>query len=266
MDKLFYLPDHPQAALSPHLPVVLLQISSALSHIFPDIRLDACKLVHLLIQHAPTHVIGDWPKGGNNILEGLRLALGLGEDKASSRLSAAGKLVVLQALLAYLSAALGDKKKHGATAIFGEWLEKDEELGQDTVKETTIGQIANASDIMETGYSVGIREQALSFPGEKEWDLGGLGIEYLGPQEQPIMKVLSVSRPHISYIGSDLNSSNFTCSYTHFYYPPSWKPHLPLFRPRLAHLFPTVRQPLVIFRSRSAVSLPRSTRFLQNLS
>jgi pre-rRNA-processing protein IPI1 len=46
----------PQSILTPHLPLLQLQTSSALSHIFPEIRLDAARLVHLFLEQIPTHI------------------------------------------------------------------------------------------------------------------------------------------------------------------------------------------------------------------
>ena len=98
----WYIPANPYSLLQPHLPLLLLQTSSALSNIFPEIRLDAAKLVHLLLQHVPSQVTAGWPaasldcassskaaldgasSGESTILEGLRLALGLGGEKATS--------------------------------------------------------------------------------------------------------------------------------------------------------------------------------------
>lgn len=107
-----------QASLTPHLPLLLLQTSSALSHIFPDIRLDAARLVNLFLEHIPTHVTSSWPSSNSTILEGLRLTLGLGGDKAgastqSGRLGAQGKVVALRTILAFVRAALDNEVKAG---------------------------------------------------------------------------------------------------------------------------------------------------------
>lgn len=98
------------------MPLLLLQTSSALSHIFPEIRLDAARLVSLFLEHIPAHVTTSWPASDSTILEGLRLTVGLGgggDKTQSGRLGAAGKLVILRTILSFLRTALHD---HGSGA------------------------------------------------------------------------------------------------------------------------------------------------------
>lgn len=59
-----------------------------------------------------------WPSSNSTILEGLRLTLGLGGDKAgastqSGRLGAQGKVVALRTILAFVRASLGDNEANG---------------------------------------------------------------------------------------------------------------------------------------------------------
>lgn len=85
----WYLP-LARSVLSPHLPMLALLTSSALSHIFAEIRLDAAKIVSLLLEHdmlARTD--------SNGILQGLCLALG-------SNPPAKHKLVYLNAIEQYV--------------------------------------------------------------------------------------------------------------------------------------------------------------------
>lgn len=85
-------------------------------------RLDACKVVEILLDTHPAEVIGSWPApstgggvagsgSGSTIFEGLRLAAGLGGEKGAStqggfRLTAASKLVILRAIGTFIAKAL----------------------------------------------------------------------------------------------------------------------------------------------------------------
>lgn len=129
----WYLQRLGRAAIPPHAQLLLLQTSSALSHIFPEIRLDACRLIELLLDVVPDEVVGQWPfsaamTGGsgvkgkepassgsssldNTILEGLRLAAGIGGRAGEGghngqQMLPSSKLVVLRALEGFVTAAL----------------------------------------------------------------------------------------------------------------------------------------------------------------
>lgn len=112
---------------------LLLQASMGLSHIYHDIRVDSCRLVQLLLLHAPQAVVGSWPSnagsggnahstnGGNGatsqsnenrILDGLRLVAGIGGRAGEGgqnglNLLPGSKLVILDTLLAFVRAGLG---------------------------------------------------------------------------------------------------------------------------------------------------------------
>lgn len=143
----WYLARLPPLALSPYLPLIQLQISSALSHIFPAIRIDACKLVELLLETHADDVVANWPAkspekntvvsavptSGSTIFDGLRLSAGLGEEKGASsqggfRLTAGSKLVILRTIKTFVSRAL-ESSAHGdignetgpAKPKLGEW-------------------------------------------------------------------------------------------------------------------------------------------------
>ena len=109
----------------------MLQTSSALSHIFPEVRIDACHLVSLLLSIAPAAVVSTWPypksaletssqtAEENTILSGLRLAAGLGGQAGEGgamgqTLLPASKLVVLKTILAFVRAGL---KKQGLVSV-----------------------------------------------------------------------------------------------------------------------------------------------------
>ncbi|KAL7419747.1 rRNA processing protein [Cryptotrichosporon argae] len=129
----WYIPALPTTALAPYLPLLQLQLSSALSHIFPEIRIDACRLVSLLLEHAPAAIVGAWPHsaavagtdGGSTVFEGLRLAVGLGTDGPVAGFGAPAKLVVLRTVLAFVSHALAPLHAEGsarpAAAPVYEW-------------------------------------------------------------------------------------------------------------------------------------------------
>jgi pre-rRNA-processing protein IPI1 len=121
----WYLARLPGVALSPYLPLLQLQISSALSHIFPGVRIDACKLVELLLETHAGEIIAKWPAkapeaattasavptSGSTIFDGLRLSAGLGEEKGASsqggfRLTTGNKLVILRTIKTFIARAL----------------------------------------------------------------------------------------------------------------------------------------------------------------
>lgn len=146
-----------QTVLTPHLPLLLLQTSSALSHIFPEIRLDACKLVALLLEHVPTHVVGSWPAststassskntldGGNIILEGLRLAVGLGGEKGASstmgKLGSTGRLTTLSTLLSFTKCAL-EKDMVDTDGIFADWVPGSEGKGKGRAVDVSLNTV-----------------------------------------------------------------------------------------------------------------------------
>lgn len=129
----WYLSRLPAVALSPYLPMLTLQIASGLSHIFPAIRLDTCRIVLLLLEQHADGLIGTWPSrppstntlvGTSTVFDGLRLAAGLGEEKGNAgyRLSGANKLVILRTLRTFISHALErDSGSKSDKAILGQW-------------------------------------------------------------------------------------------------------------------------------------------------
>ncbi|SJL05680.1 uncharacterized protein ARMOST_09016 [Armillaria ostoyae] len=108
--------------LIPHAPTLLLFTSSAQTHIFPEIRIDAIKVLDLLLIYIPEPVISGWNQGGDKhgarVLEGylglLNAGTKFGENDgpiratstASVVLTAASKLVVLRSLATFLRQAL----------------------------------------------------------------------------------------------------------------------------------------------------------------
>ncbi|BEJ12214.1 hypothetical protein CspHIS471_0206740 [Cutaneotrichosporon sp. HIS471] len=127
----WYLSRLPPLALSAYLPTLTLQISSGLSHIFPAIRLDTSRLVLLLLESG-ADIVGPWPAkppstsslvGSAGVFDGLRLAAGLGEDKASAgyRLDGKGKLVILRTIRGFIQRALEPAEEKGEESGFGTW-------------------------------------------------------------------------------------------------------------------------------------------------
>ncbi|KAK0198378.1 hypothetical protein F5146DRAFT_1218993 [Armillaria mellea] len=115
-------PRIPKEQLIPHAPTLLLFTSSAQTHIFPEIRIDAIKVLDLLLIYIPEPVISGWNQGGDKhgarVLEGylglLNAGTKFGENDgpiratstASVVLTAASKLVVLRSLAIFLRQAL----------------------------------------------------------------------------------------------------------------------------------------------------------------
>ncbi|WVR06282.1 hypothetical protein IAU60_003312 [Kwoniella sp. DSM 27419] len=187
----WYLPLMPVAALSPHLPLLVLQTSSALSHIFPEIRLDACKLVHLLLTHVPNHVVGSWPHQPSNILEGLRLAVGLGGEKGVNsqigRLTGGAKLVTLRAMAEFVRKGLKIQEGQNGEYLEG-WIES--RLGDDRAPLRSVTAEPTLEDLRMEGWVAGG-----SWDLEKEvdnaWELGRLGAQGSNEDDDSVISVLS---------------------------------------------------------------------------
>ena len=177
---------HVQATLSPHLPLLLLQTSSGLSHIFPEIRLDSCKIVRVLLEHVPAHIVGSWPNistgatensgesGKNTILEGLRLALGLQGDTGSSmsKTGHQGRLAALETMLAFLRNALdaqAGEDQQGASSSASLFGRKQARRGSTKGKERAADRPIFSPGAY--GYLLG---QSLDGAAEAGWEVGGL--------------------------------------------------------------------------------------------
>ncbi|TFY52738.1 hypothetical protein EVJ58_g9842, partial [Rhodofomes roseus] len=118
------LPQIPQEDLVPHSPVLLLFTTSAQTHIFPEIRIDAIRFLDLFLEHIPDIVTEGWAQSsgshGRRVLEGYLGVLNAGTifgeggdtgpvqatSVASVVLSASSKLVVLKSLSSFLNCAL----------------------------------------------------------------------------------------------------------------------------------------------------------------
>ncbi|KAH9944068.1 uncharacterized protein BXZ73DRAFT_39165 [Epithele typhae] len=116
----------PQDDLIPHSAVLLLFTTSAQTHIFPEIRIDAIRFLDVCLEHIPEVVTEGWMRMGSSshgrrVLEGYLGILNAGTifgeggadtgpiqatSTASVVLSSASKLVVLRSLASFLSHAL----------------------------------------------------------------------------------------------------------------------------------------------------------------
>ncbi|KAI0080104.1 hypothetical protein K474DRAFT_1727562 [Panus rudis PR-1116 ss-1] len=128
------LPRIPKDDLLPHSPTLLLFTTSAQTHIFPEIRIDAIRFLDILLEYLPDVVVEGWSQGaaghGRRVLEGYLgvlnagTAFGQGSDTgpvqatstASVILSPGSKLVVLRSLSTFLRHALSDPK-HGTASL-----------------------------------------------------------------------------------------------------------------------------------------------------
>jgi pre-rRNA-processing protein IPI1 len=75
--------------LTPHSPIILLFATSAQTHIFPEIRLDAVRFIDLFLDFMPQIVVQGWEEPGNT--NGKRVLDGyLGFLSAGSKFGEAG--------------------------------------------------------------------------------------------------------------------------------------------------------------------------------
>ncbi|KAG1864121.1 hypothetical protein DFJ58DRAFT_772772 [Suillus subalutaceus] len=116
------LPLVPKEDLIPHVPLLILFTTSAQTHIFPEIRIDAVRFLDLFLELVPESVVDGWIQGnpghGKRVLEGYLGILSAGtkygdtegEVKATSTasvvLSSQSKLVVLKSLSTFLTHAV----------------------------------------------------------------------------------------------------------------------------------------------------------------
>ncbi|KAJ7597117.1 hypothetical protein C8J56DRAFT_851089 [Mycena floridula] len=113
---LWAFPRIPTADLSPHAPLLLLYTTSAQTHIFPEIRVDAIRYLDIFLEFIPRQIVEGWNDEGhgNRILKGYLGLLNAGTQfdngaatsTASTVLSAASKLVVLESIANFLGQVL----------------------------------------------------------------------------------------------------------------------------------------------------------------
>ncbi|KAI0315863.1 hypothetical protein OF83DRAFT_1061342 [Amylostereum chailletii] len=127
------LPLIPKSNLTPHTPMLLLFTTSAQTHIFPEIEIDAVRFLDLFLDIVPAVVVEGWRDGkgghGRRVLEGylsiLSAGTKFGEDgdtgpvKATSTasvvLSTASKRVVLQSLSKFIRVAIAQDSNSEAS-------------------------------------------------------------------------------------------------------------------------------------------------------
>ncbi|KAJ4486240.1 hypothetical protein J3R30DRAFT_3445394 [Lentinula aciculospora] len=128
------IPRIPKEDLIPHASLILLFTSSAQTHIFPEIRIDAVRFLNIFLGYFPEIIISGWDTSinshGNRVLEGYLGVLSAGTitgdaegppvatSTASVMLTSASKLVVLQSLSRFLEAATGFQSTSSDNAWF----------------------------------------------------------------------------------------------------------------------------------------------------
>jgi len=145
----------PAAKLAPHTTILMLFITSSLSHIYPEIRIDAIRFLDLMLEFVPEVVVDGWvgwnvagysaddmndqkdsqgsgsngAQHGQRVLEGYLALLNLRSRQATSAndtapasslssvvLSSASKLILLKSLSAFLRASLSGSRNAGESA------------------------------------------------------------------------------------------------------------------------------------------------------
>ncbi|KAF9785526.1 hypothetical protein BJ322DRAFT_1063691 [Thelephora terrestris] len=127
------MPLVPSDNLLPHASLILLFTTSAQTHIFPDIRLDAVRFVDVFLERMPNIVVTGWyddtSAHGARVLDGylglLSAGTKFGEEDgetpqatstASVVLSLASKLVVLKSLATFLRHALSPSRNRNESS------------------------------------------------------------------------------------------------------------------------------------------------------
>ncbi|KAJ6604747.1 hypothetical protein DFH09DRAFT_1123715 [Mycena vulgaris] len=119
---VWIFPRIPTENLVPHATALLLFTTSAQTHIFPEIRVDAIRFLNLFLEHIPAATVAGWngngTENGSRVLEGYLGILSAGTkfgetdgpmkatSTASVVLTPASKLVVLQSLSTFLRHAV----------------------------------------------------------------------------------------------------------------------------------------------------------------
>ena len=110
----------------------------------------------------------------------------MGEAKSSDRLGAAGKLVILETVIAFISAALDLGKKENA---LDGWIES--EVGKGKGKQRTVGS-QSLENVLEQGWLVGIGDWGVSDSAAQDCEIGRLASGD-GDNGDPSDVVLAVS-------------------------------------------------------------------------
>ncbi|KAG1755203.1 uncharacterized protein EDB91DRAFT_1242401 [Suillus paluster] len=118
--------------LIPHVPLLILFTTSAQTHIFPEIRIDAVRFLDLFLELVPESVVDGWIQGnpghGRRVLEGYLGILSAGTkygdtegavqatSTASVVLSPQSKFVVLKSLSTFLTHAVSRQLRSSSNA------------------------------------------------------------------------------------------------------------------------------------------------------
>ncbi|KAH8102453.1 hypothetical protein BXZ70DRAFT_1063256 [Cristinia sonorae] len=130
----WFIPLIPKDDLQPHAPVLLLFTTSALTHIFPEIRVDAVRFLDIFLEHIPEIIVEGWSNGSashaRRVLEGYIGLLNAGTafggegdpmratSTASVVLYPKSKLVVLASLSTFLREAIRIRDNEPSTSTF----------------------------------------------------------------------------------------------------------------------------------------------------
>lgn len=149
-----------------------------------------------------------WPSSNSTILEGLRLTLGLGGDKAvagastqSGRLGAQGKVVALRTILAFVRASLEDVETVGGdeeiSAMFKKVFDAEGESSGNSRGKGKGRQVDIDSDTgvveQNEGYLSGCGDWGLEGPTDA-WEIGRLETEASLAGKGAETEVVAVSR------------------------------------------------------------------------
>ncbi|KAJ6575217.1 hypothetical protein B0H19DRAFT_1127709 [Mycena capillaripes] len=124
---VWLFPRIPTENLVPHATTLLLFTTSAQTHIFPEIRVDAIRFLNLYLEYIPAAVVSGWnqsgTENGSRVLEGYLGILSAGTkfgetdgpmkatSTASVVLTSSSKLVVLQSLSTFLRHAVASPSR-----------------------------------------------------------------------------------------------------------------------------------------------------------
>ncbi|KAF8216124.1 hypothetical protein K438DRAFT_1800104 [Mycena galopus ATCC 62051] len=124
---VWLFPRIPMEDLAPHASALLLFTTSAQTHIFPEIRVDAIRFLNLYLEYIPAAVVVGWHQNsgenGSRVLEGYLGILSAGTkfgetdgpmkatSTASVVLTASSKLVVFQSLSTFLRHAVSSPSR-----------------------------------------------------------------------------------------------------------------------------------------------------------
>ncbi|KAJ7783892.1 hypothetical protein DFH07DRAFT_874241 [Mycena maculata] len=124
---VWLFPRIPTENLAPHATVLLLFTTSAQTHIFPEIRVDAIRFLNLFLEYIPAATVAGWnqsgTENGSRVLEGYLGILSAGTkfgetdgpmkatSTASVVLTSASKLVVLHSLSTFLRCAVSSPSR-----------------------------------------------------------------------------------------------------------------------------------------------------------